>query len=104
MAWETLSLHFKQQYDGAYRYLDRCGEFMLAAVEKMDFMPGDTKPEGAKLEIPENGFSAAVDTLESLNFKTSSKQIKFSSSDIFSDVSVQSLLEFGEVQGQGGGF
>jgi len=64
MSWQTLSLHFKQQYDGAYRYLDRCGEFMLAAVDKMDFLPGDTKPTGAKLEIPERGLSATVDTFE----------------------------------------
>jgi len=64
MSWQTLSLHFKQQYDGAFRYLDRCGEFMLAAVEKLDFLPGDTKPIGAKLEIPERGLSATVDTLE----------------------------------------
>ena len=64
MSWQTLSLHFKQQYDGAFRYLDRCGEFMLAAVDKMDFLPGEAKPIGAKLEIPERGLSAAVDTLE----------------------------------------
>lgn len=64
MSWQTLSLHFKQQYDGAFRYLDRCGEFMLAAVDKMNFLPGDPKPTGAKLEIPERGLSAAVDTLE----------------------------------------
>jgi len=49
---------------GAFRYLDRCGEFMLAAVEQMNFLPGDAKPTGAKLEIPELGLTAAVDTLE----------------------------------------
>ncbi len=64
MAWQTLSLHFKQTYDGAYRYLDRCGEFMLAAVEKMNFMPGEPKPTGAKLEIPERGLNATIDALE----------------------------------------
>lgn len=64
MAWQTLSLHFKQQYDGAYRYLDRCGEFMLEAEEQMDFMPGDIKPTGAKLEIPEKGLAAGIDALE----------------------------------------
>ena len=57
MSWQTLSFHFKQQYDGAFRYLDRCGEFMLAAVEQMNFLPGDPKPIGAKLEIPERGLS-----------------------------------------------
>jgi hypothetical protein len=64
MAWRTLSLHFKQTYDGAYRYLDRCGEFIMAAVEKMDFMPGEVKPTGAKLEIPEHGLTATVDSLD----------------------------------------
>lgn len=64
MAWQTLSLHFKQTYDGAYRYLDRCGEFMIAAIEKMNFMPGEAKPTGAKLEIPEQGLTATVDSLE----------------------------------------
>lgn len=64
MSWQTLSLHFKQQYDGAFRYLDRCGEFMLAAVDQMNFLPGDPKPTGAKLEIPERSLTAGVDTLE----------------------------------------
>ncbi len=64
MAWQTLSLIFKQTYDGAYRYLDRCGEFMVAAVENMDFMPGETKPTGAKLEIPESGLKATIDCME----------------------------------------
>ena len=64
MSWQTLSLHFKQQYDGAFRYLDRCGEFMLAAIDEMNFLPGDPKPTGAKLEIPERGLTAGVDTLE----------------------------------------
>ena len=30
----------------------------------MNFLPGDTKPVGAKLEIPERGLTAGVDTLE----------------------------------------
>ncbi len=64
MTWQPLSLHFKQTYDGAYRYLDRCGEFILAAVEKMNFMPGDPKPTGAKLDIPEHGLTATIDCLE----------------------------------------
>lgn len=64
MSWRTLSLHFKQQYDGGYRYLDRCGEFMLDAVDRMGFMPGDIKPTGAKLEIPEKGLSAGLDAVE----------------------------------------
>ena len=59
--WETLSVHFKQTYEGGYRYLDRCGEFMIAAEERMQFIPGDIKPTGAKLEIPEHGVNATCD-------------------------------------------
>ena len=61
MTWQTFSLHFKQTYEGGYRYLDRCGEFMIEAVERLDFIPGDIKPTGAKLEIPEKGIVANVD-------------------------------------------
>lgn len=64
MSWQTLSLHFRQKYDGGFRYLDKCGEFMLAAVEEMDFLPTETKPTGAQLEIPEHGLKASVDTFE----------------------------------------
>lgn len=64
MSWQTLSLHFKQTYDGAYRYLDKCGEFMLSAVKEMDFIPGEIKPVGANLEMPERGLKVGVDALE----------------------------------------
>jgi hypothetical protein len=37
---------------------------MLAAVEKMNFLPVEPKPTGAKLEIPERGLTAAIDSLE----------------------------------------
>ncbi|MGA2176205.1 MAG: hypothetical protein ABSH38_14610 [Verrucomicrobiota bacterium] len=37
---------------------------MLAATEKLDFMPSEAKPTGARLDIPENGISATVDTSE----------------------------------------
>lgn len=64
MSWQTFSLHFKQTYDAAYRYLDRCGEFMHAAVKEMDFITAEPKPAGAVLEIPERGVKATVDTAE----------------------------------------
>jgi hypothetical protein len=64
MTWQTFSLHFKQTYEGGYRYLDRCGEFINEAVERLDFIPGDPKPTGAKLDIPEKGVVATVDSLE----------------------------------------
>ncbi len=64
MNWQTLSLHFKQTLEGGFRYLDRCGEFILEAVERLNFVPGETKPSGAKFEIPELGLKATVDTTE----------------------------------------
>jgi hypothetical protein len=61
MAWKTLSLHFQQTYEGGYRYLDKCGEFMLAATERMNFIMSDATPAGAKMEIPEQGVHATCD-------------------------------------------
>lgn len=62
MSWQPFSFHFKQVYEGGFRYLDKCGEFMVHAVEKMGFLPGDTLVTGAKLEKPEAGIKAEVDT------------------------------------------
>ena len=53
-----------QTLEGGFRYLDRCGEFILEAVARLNFVPGETKPSGAKLEIPELGLKATVDTTE----------------------------------------
>src|SRR5437899_3145583 len=64
MTWQTLSLHFKQTFEGGFRYFDRCGEFMLEAVERLNCIPGEIKPTGAKLEIPEHGLTAIVDATE----------------------------------------
>jgi hypothetical protein len=61
MAWQTLSLHFKQTYEAGYRYFDKCGEFMVAAADKLNFIPGEIKPTGAKMEIPEYGVNASCD-------------------------------------------
>ena len=64
MTWQTLSFHFKQTFDGGYRFLDKCGEFMLAAGDKMNFVPGEAKPTGGKLEIPEKGVSVTFNAIE----------------------------------------
>ena len=63
MAWQTLSLHFRQTYDGGYRYLDKCGEFMLAASERLNLVPGEAKPTGAKMELPEQGVHVDCDSV-----------------------------------------
>jgi hypothetical protein len=64
MSWQAFSFHFKQVYEEGYRYLDRCGEFMIQAVNDMDFMPGEIQVTGAKLEKPELGIKAAIDSNE----------------------------------------
>ena len=64
MPWQPFSFHFKQVYDEGYRYLDRCGEFMIRAMNTLDFIPGDIQVVGAKLEKPEIGIKAAIDSNE----------------------------------------
>lgn len=64
MSWQSFSLHFRQHYEGGYRYLDKCGEFMLTAVEDCNFIAGEIKPTGAKIEMPERSLVATVDTQE----------------------------------------
>ncbi|HEX4086988.1 MAG TPA: hypothetical protein VHY22_18880 [Chthoniobacteraceae bacterium] len=64
MNWTLFSLHFRQDFDGGYRYLDRFGEFLLAAESSLDFIPTDAKPTGGKLEIPESGISVEIDAME----------------------------------------
>jgi hypothetical protein len=63
MEWQTYTLHFRQLFSNGFRYLDRCGEFMIAAVETYDLMPGDAKPAGANLNLPEKGIRAEVDSV-----------------------------------------
>jgi len=59
MNWEPFSLHFKQSFDDGYRYLDKCGELILAA-KKHDFMPGEITVTSGQLIIPEHLFTATV--------------------------------------------
>jgi hypothetical protein len=62
--WQPFSFHFKQVYDEGNRYLDRCGEFMIRAMNTLDFMPGEIQVVGAKLEKPEIGIKAAINSNE----------------------------------------
>jgi len=98
MAWQTLSLHFKQTYEGGYRFLDKCGEFMLAASDKMNFIPGDAKPTGAKMEIPEHGVNLACD----VNTLALSQELPSGDDKYFVNVcsgSVELALSFFKPQG-----
>lgn len=63
MEWQTYTLHFRQLFSNGFRYLDCCGEFMIAAVETYDLMPGDATPAGGNLTLPEKGIRAAVDSV-----------------------------------------
>ncbi len=62
MNWKPFSLHFKQSYNGGYRYLDQCGWFMVMAEDKLGMMPEDAKPDGCKMTLPESGISLMLDT------------------------------------------
>ena len=64
MTWKRLRFHFKQTFQGAYRYLDYCGEFMAEAEEKYSCIPQEAKPSGAFLEMPESGIIIRADTKE----------------------------------------
>jgi hypothetical protein len=64
MAWQPFNLHFRQIFDGGYRYLDRTGDFMVAAENEHNLVPGDMQVTGAKLEKPEDSIFIAVDSKE----------------------------------------
>jgi len=64
MRWEPFSIHFKQVYDGGHRYLDRCGELMFRAEERLKLMPEEVKPSGCKMSLPESGFTVLMDSSE----------------------------------------
>lgn len=59
--WNLLSLHFRHQYERGYRYLDRCGEFMVAMEERFDFIYREALPTGAKMNQPDFGLTLDLD-------------------------------------------
>ena len=61
MSWESFSLHFKQVFDGGYKYLDSCGSLMLLAEERLGLMTEDVKPSGCKMIIDKKSLSAESD-------------------------------------------
>ena len=61
MNWQPYTLRFRKTFDEGYRYLDRCGEFMIAASRELKFLTSDVNPSGARLVIPEEGIQASVD-------------------------------------------
>lgn len=63
MPWTHFTRRYVLQFEGGYRYLDRCGEFMIQAEETLDLLPAeDVKPTGARLEKPEDGVTVTLDS------------------------------------------
>lgn len=61
-SWNILNLHFKLIFGGGYRYLDRCGEFMIRAERELEFLPAEAQPKGATMTIPEKSINLALDS------------------------------------------
>lgn len=61
MSWRKFRCHFKQVFRGGYRYLDTCGEFMVAAERELRFLPQEAKPVGCKMAIPEEDITMNAD-------------------------------------------
>jgi len=63
MYWRPYGLYFKSSFGNGYRYLDRCGEFLLAA-EAVGFMPGEATPTGGQLTLPEINLQVQLNSRE----------------------------------------
>jgi len=53
IVWQPFTLQFKQSYDGAYGYLDHCGDFVSRLRESFGFYATETILTGCSLELPE---------------------------------------------------
>lgn len=62
--WKNISWFFSLRYELGYRYLDRCGEVMVSLELDHGYIPGDTVPQGAKLEYPDDNIFAEFDSTE----------------------------------------
>jgi hypothetical protein len=64
MPLNRLGLFFKQEFDGGYRYLDRCGEFLVQAQARFGMSPsGNTTPQGGSLEAPDLGIKVETNAM-----------------------------------------
>jgi hypothetical protein len=56
---------YQIQFDQAYRYLDRCGEFIAKAREAIGFTPLSANPNNCTMEEPDKGLQlrGSVDML-----------------------------------------
>lgn len=61
MSWIDHIFTFKQEYLGGYRYLDKCGEFLIKAENTYGFIPNEIKPQGGNLQLPEESIDVQID-------------------------------------------
>lgn len=64
MEWKTLSLHYKETYDGGHRYLDQCGQIMVWAEDNLDLIPEEASPAGCKMVLPEQSIMVGINGTE----------------------------------------
>ncbi len=91
--WQDLNLHFKLRYDLGYRYLDRCGELMVILEQEHGFVPSETVPSGAKLELPEDRIFVELDSTE-LRIRQESPHDNGAAMVGCADLLSQKVLEF----------
>lgn len=58
------SFHFRQNIDGGYRYLDKCGEFLAVAEKEFDLIPDEANPQGGVMSHPELGIKVHISATE----------------------------------------
>ena len=71
--WDEWQLQFEQVYDGAYRYLDRCGEFIAWIRQELGFMPAVANPMVCDMDQPDLGLKllASSEALSLTSWKPS---------------------------------
>jgi hypothetical protein len=60
--FQEWQLVFQQVYDGAYRYLDRCGEFMNILRSQFGFMPLSVNVNSCDMDDPQHALRVTANT------------------------------------------
>ncbi len=92
---------FEVRYERGYRYLDRCGETMLALEESLEqltgalWMPAEAKPTGARLVCPDLDTVIAFDTTRLVVDQTPGERPQFSNiaEEAYAVVKTQLVLQ-----------
>jgi hypothetical protein len=74
--WDEWQLQFEQIYDGAYRYIDRCGEFIASVRQELGFMPSGVNPMVCDMDHPDLGLKlqASSENLTLTSWKPSDSE------------------------------